>query len=330
MSSAVSFESTCDAPTEDFDELLQGLESKFIPPKYFYDRRGSELFETICTLPEYYPTRTEIAILREHAHDIAKLISPGSVVVELGSGASEKVRLLLDAIEPSAYLGIDISREFLRSATTRLAQDYPWLDVHAACADLSQPLHLTYPPLELPRLVFYPGSSLGNFKPHEAEQFLRQLRPFVGRRQPLAGGLLIGIDLQKDPRILHAAYNDAQGVTAAFNRNLLYRLQRDYGAQVDPEAFAHEAVYNSKEGRIEMYLVSQRDQAIELASHRFEFPQGTRLCTEYSYKYTIDGFADLARRAGYLVEAVWTDAQRLFSVHYLRNSQGQARNSTSK
>jgi dimethylhistidine N-methyltransferase len=314
MSATVSFESTCDAKSDELDELLQGLEAKIIPPKYFYDQRGSELFEAICKLPEYYPTRTEMAILHAHASDIAKLIGPDAVVVELGSGASDKVRLLLDVIRPKAYLGIDISRDFLQAATQRLAEDYPWLDVHAACADLSQPLHLTYPPAELPRLVFYPGSSLGNFRPAEAEQFLRQLRAFVGE----SGGLLVGIDLQKDPRILRAAYNDSQGVTAAFNRNLLYRLKREFGARVTPEAFKHIAVYNGAEGRIEMYLISERDQSIELGRRSFRFPRGSALCTEYSYKYTLEGFARLSQNAGFEVKAAWTDPDRLFSVHYLR------------
>lgn len=295
-------------------EVLQGLEARSISPKFFYDARGSELFEAICDLPEYYLTRTETAILRAYARDIARRTTPGSVLVELGSGASEKVRLLLDALRPSAYLGIDISREFLQGATRRLAQDYPWLAVHAACADFSQTMDLSYPPPALKRLVFFPGSSLGNFTPNEAATFLRRLRPLVGAD----GGFLIGIDLQKDPRVLHAAYNDSQGVTAAFNRNLLYRLRREYGAVVDPEAFAHEAVYNEALGRIEMYLVSGGAQEIRIGGRTFRFAAGERIHTECSYKYTIDGFQQLARNAGYYAEAVWTDLRQYFSVHYLR------------
>ncbi len=295
-------------------ELLAGLEARSLAPKYFYDVRGSELFEAICRLPEYYLTRTETAILRACARDIARRTAPGSVLVELGSGASEKVRLLLDALRPVAYLGIDISRDFLRVATRRLAQDFPWLAVHAACADFSQPLALSYPPPGMKRLVFFPGSSLGNFTPEAATVFLRRLQPLVGP----GGGLLLGVDLQKDPRVLHAAYNDGQGITAAFNRNILYRLRREYGAVVEPEGFAHEALYNEALGRIEMYLTSLRDQEIVLAGRRFRFAAGERLHTEYSYKYTVDGFQALARDAGYQSEAVWTDLRRYFSVHYLR------------
>lgn len=295
-------------------ELLRGLEQRSLPPKFFYDARGSELFESICHLPEYYLTRTETAILRANAADIARRAGAGAVLVELGSGASEKVRLLLEALRPVAYLGIDISREFLQSATRRLAQDYPWLAVHAACADFSQPLALRYPPPGMRRLVFFPGSSLGNFTPAEARVFLERLRPLVAP----GGGFVVGVDLQKDPAVLHAAYNDSQRVTAAFNRNVLYRLRREYGAAVDPEAFAHEAVYNEDLGRIEMYLVSRSRQEIRLAGSRFRFSPGDRLQTEYSYKYTIDGFRALAQEAGFVAEAVWTDLRRYFSVHYLR------------
>lgn len=295
-------------------ELLAGLEARSLAPKYFYDVRGSELFEAICRLPEYYLTRTETAILRACARDVARRTAPGSVLVELGSGASEKVRLLLDALRPVAYLGIDISRDFLRVATRRLARDFPWLAVHAACADFSQPLALSYPPPGMKRLVFFPGSSLGNFTPEEATVFLRRLQPLVGP----GGGFLLGVDLQKDPRVLHAAYNDGQGITAAFNRNVLHRLRREYGAAVEPEGFAHEALYNEALGRIEMYLTSLRDQEIVLAGRRFRFAAGERLHTEYSYKYTVDGFQALARDAGYQSEAVWTDLRRYFSVHYLR------------
>lgn len=295
-------------------ELLQGLKRRSLSPKFFYDTRGSELFESICRLPEYYITRTETAILRAGARDIARRVGPGAVLVELGSGASEKVRLLLEALRPAAYLGIDISREFLQASTRRLAQDYPWLTVHAACADFSQALELSYPPPDMKRLVFFPGSSLGNFTPAEAGAFLRRLHPLV---RP-GGGFLIGVDLQKDPSVLCAAYNDSQRVTAAFNRNVLYRLRREFGAVVDPEAFAHEAVYNEQLGRIEMYLVSRGEQEIAFAGSRFRFRPGERLHTEYSYKYTVAGFQALAREAGYLPEAVWTDVRRYFSVHYLR------------
>lgn len=316
MSAAVRFYDELRAEPDLIGEVVAGLQARprAISPKFFYDARGSELFERICRLPEYYLTRTEISILKACAPDIARRIDPGAVLVELGSGASEKIRLLLDALRPRAYLGIDISRDFLLDATRRLAHDYPWLSVHAACADFSQPMTLSYPPPELPRLVFFPGSSIGNFTPEEAAAFLKRLHPLV---RP-GGGLILGIDLQKDPRVIHAAYNDGQGVTAAFNRNVLFRLRREYGAKVDPDGFAHEAVYNEALGRVEIYLVSLRRQELHLAGSSFAFAAGERLHTEFSYKYTLEGFQALARLAGYHAEAVWTDPRDYFSVHYLR------------
>ncbi len=316
MRPAIRFYDELRAEPDLIGELVAGLAERprRIAPKFFYDARGSELFETICRLPEYYLTRTEISILTAYAAAIARHATPGAVLIELGSGASTKVRLLLDALRPAAYLGIDISRDFLLAATRRLAQDYPWLSVHAACADFTEPLALSYPPPELPRLVFFPGSSIGNFTPEEAAGLLERLRSLVGP----GGAFLLGVDLQKDPRLIRAAYNDARGVTAAFNRNVLYRLRREYGAKVDPEAFAHEAIYNEKLGRIEMYLVSRAMQEIRLAGRQFSFAAGERLHTEYSYKYTVEGFQALAREAGYRAEAVWTDPRHYFSVHCLR------------
>lgn len=314
MKPAISFYDELGREPDVIGELLAGLAARSLSPKYFYDARGSELFEAICRLPEYYLTRTETAILRSCAREVARRTGPGAVLIELGSGASEKVRLLLEALRPAAYVGVDISRDFLQAATRRLAQDYPWLAVHAACADFSQTFTLSYPPPGTKRLVFFPGSSLGNFTRVEAAAFLERLRPVVGP----GGGFLLGIDLQKDPAVLHAAYNDSQGITADFNRNVLYRLRREFGASVEPHAFAHEAVYNRALARIEMYLTSARDQEIVLAGRRFDFPAGERLHTEYSYKYSVEGFQALARKAGYMPEAVWTDLRHYFSVHYLR------------
>jgi dimethylhistidine N-methyltransferase len=316
MKAAVRFYDELAAEPDLIGELAAGLESRprAIAPKFLYDARGSELFERICELPEYYLTRTEISILKACGRDIARRVVPGAVLMELGSGASEKVRLLLDALRPRAYLGIDISRDFLLDSTRRLAHDYPWLAVHAACADFSQPLTLTYPPPELPRLVFFPGSSIGNFTPDEAVAFLEGLHPLV---RP-GGGLLLGVDLQKDPRVIHAAYNDAQGITAAFIRNVLHRLRREYGARLDADGFSHEARYDEELGRVEINLVSRSPQSIRLAGRSFAFALGERLHVEYSYKYTVDGFQRLARLAGYQPEAVWTDPQRYFGVHYLR------------
>ena len=303
---------------EDFrEEVLRGLASqpKRVSSKFFYDRRGSELFEQICRQPEYYPTRTEIGILRACGPELARLAGPGSVLIELGSGASRKVRLLLERLRPSAYVGVDISREFLLQATRRLAQDYPSMEVYALCADLGRPLELASAPFGR-RLAFYPGSSIGNFEPEAAATFLRNLRTLLGP----GGALVIGVDLKKDLASLHAAYNDAAGVTAAFNLNLLRRLQRELGAELDLGGFRHEAFYNEVQGRIEMHIESLRRQTIRIDGHPFPFAAGERLHTENSYKYTIPEFRALAQRAGFVPARVWTDAQSLFSVHYLRSS----------
>lgn len=297
-------------------EVLRGLsrQPRAIPPKFFYDERGSELFDAICRLPEYYLTRAENEILSRCAPEIARLVGPGAVLIEFGSGATEKARYLLDTVQPAGYLGIDISREFLAAATARLARDYPWLAVHAACADFSEPLALHYPPACSTRLVFFPGSSIGNFAPDAAVEFLANQHQLVGTD----GGFVIGVDLKKDERVLHAAYNDAAGVTAAFNLNLLARLQRELGADVDPDGFAHQAQYDAIAGCIDMYLVSRRAQTIRIDDEEFHFAAGERLHTESSYKYTVPEFQALAQRAGYDSTAAWTDAAERFSVHYLR------------
>lgn len=316
MSAPVRFYDHAESESDFLAEVRRGLarRPRAIPPKFFYDRRGSSLFAAICELPEYYLTRTEMGILRERAGEIARRVGRNAVLVELGSGASEKVRLLLEALAPRGYLGIDISRDFLREATERLARDYPRLAVHAACVDFTRPLALSYPPASAMRLVFFPGSSIGNFDPAQSEALLRRLRGLVGP----GGGFVIGVDLKKDPAVLHAAYNDAQGVTAQFNLNLLARMQRELGAELDRAGFEHEASYDAHAGKIDMYLVSRRSQAIRVAGERFAFAAGERLHTESSYKYTIEEFQALAARAGYEPEAAWTDPARLFSVHFLR------------
>ncbi|MCG7600835.1 L-histidine N(alpha)-methyltransferase [Halomonas sp. McH1-25] len=297
------------------DELLQGLRAspKTSSPKFFYDLRGSELFDLICVQPEYYPTRTEEAILRDAAGDIADVVGKDATLIELGSGASRKVRLLLEAVRPTSYLGIDISRDFLLNSTRRLAADYPWLDVHAACADFSQRMTLpTGMACEHP-VAFFPGSSIGNFAPEEAESFLRGLHSLL----PSGSGLLIGVDLIKDEAILNAAYNDAAGVTAAFNLNLLERLRDEFEGDLDPATFSHHAFYDTAHSRIEMHLVSNVDQDIRVAGEIFHFERGETLHTENSYKYSADGFRTLAARAGFESRALWTDPDRLFSIHYL-------------
>jgi len=296
--------------------VLRGLSAqpKHIPPKFFYDRRGSALFEDICRLPEYYLTRIETAILSRCAREIAKLTGPDSVLIELGSGASRKVRLLLETLRPSVYLAVDISREFLLDSTRRLARDYPWLEVHAACADLCTPFSVSGLPQVGRRLAFYPGSSIGNFDPDEARALLSGLCPLLGRD----GALVIGVDFKKDPAILHAAYNDSAGITAMFNLNLLVRLRRELRADVDSAAFAHAAFYNQAAGRIEMHLVSRKAQRIRVDGVPFTFAERETIHTESSYKYTPAEFYALADTAGYKVERTWTDPDQMFSVYYLR------------
>ncbi|MEQ6916266.1 L-histidine N(alpha)-methyltransferase [Halomonas aquatica] len=297
------------------DDVIKGLgrSPKALSPKYFYDEQGSRLFEAICEQPEYYLTRTEEGILAGAAAEIAALVGPDTLMVELGSGASRKVRLLLEAMRPSRYLGVDISRDFLLQSTRRLAADYPWLEVHAAWGDFSRRLNLP-PGVEGRRVVaFFPGSSIGNFTPAEAEAFLSRLR----RALPPGSGVLIGVDLVKERRLLEAAYNDAAGITAAFNLNLLERMRHELGAEVEVDTFRHQAFYNEAASRIEMHLVSDRRQGILLDGRRFAFEEGETLHTENSCKYSVEAFQALAERAGYRSSAVWSDDQALFSVHYL-------------
>jgi dimethylhistidine N-methyltransferase len=287
---------------------------RHISPKYFYDARGSELFEQICELPEYYPTRTELAILSRHVPEIAALMGPRAEIVEFGAGSLRKVRLLLDAMErPARYLPIDISGEHLARSAAALQRDYDGLDVHPVVADYTQRLLL---PATLPgagrRVGFFPGSTIGNFAPHEALHFLQ-----VTAQVLRGGALLLGADLVKDPAILHAAYNDAQGVTAQFNLNLLARANRELRADFVLDQFAHSAFYNSPQQRIEMHLMSRCRQQVVVDGHAFEWDEGDTLHTENSYKFTIEGVRSLALQAGFRPGPVWTDEGRLFSVHWL-------------
>lgn len=317
MSTAVRFHDQHGEETESSfrDDVIAGLGRfpKALSPKYFYDERGSLLFDAICRQPEYYLTRTEEGILAAAAEEIAALVGPESLLVELGSGASRKVRLLLEAMRPTRYLGVDISRDFLLQSTRHLAADYPWLEVHAAWADFSERLHLPAGVDGRRVVAFFPGSSIGNFAPAEAEAFLAELH----RALPPGSGVLIGVDLVKDRAILEAAYNDAAGVTAAFNLNLLERMRRELGASVEPGRFRHRAFFDTQASRIEMHLVSECRQTLVLDQHRFEFAPGETLHTENSCKYARDDFQALARRAGYRPRAVWSDDDELFSVHYL-------------
>ena len=297
-------------------DLMRALASRphAISPKYFYDEPGSRLFDRICELPEYYPTRTELGILRAAAADIAAHMGPHAEVVEFGAGSLRKVRLLLDAMDrPARYLPIDISGEHLARSAAQLQRDYPGLDVLPVVADYTQRLLL---PAALPgagrRVGFFPGSTIGNFTPAEALHFLQ-----VAGQVLQGGALLLGADLVKEPSVLHAAYNDAQGVTAAFNLNLLARANRELGTRFVLEQFAHSAFYNAPQQRIEMHLVSRRRQKVELGGECYELEEGESLHTENSYKFTIDSLRALAMRAGFRPGPVWTDENRLFSVHWL-------------
>lgn len=286
-----------------------------ISPKYFYDAQGSRLFDRICELPEYYPTRTELGILTAHASEIAALMGAHAEIVEFGAGSLRKVRLLLDAMrQPARYLPIDISGEHLAQSATALQRDYAGLEVHPVVGDYTQRLLLPAPlPHAGRRIGFFPGSTIGNFTPPQALQFLS-----VARQVLRGGALLLGADLVKDPAVLHDAYNDAEGVTAAFNLNLLARANRELGTNFVLEQFAHSAFYNAPLQRIEMHLVSRCRQQVSLAGEVFEFEEGETLHTEHSHKFTIDGLSELARRAGFRTGPVWIDAQRLFSVLWLQ------------
>lgn len=282
-----------------------------LSPKWFYDARGSALFERITELPEYYPTRTEVGLLARHSSEMAALAPTGAEIVEFGAGSATKVKHLLAAWRaPSAYLPVDISGEWLLGSAAALKAEYPALTVEPVVADFTAGLAL--PAARGPRVGFFPGSSIGNFDPPRARELLRQMS------QWLAGGsLLIGVDLVKAPAVLHAAYNDAAGVTAEFNRNVLVRAQTELGAGVDPLAFDHSAFYNPSLQRIEMHLVSRSDQRITLAQGAAVLAEGESIHTESSYKYTVSGFQALARSAGWAPRQVWTDPARWFSVHWL-------------
>ncbi len=298
------------------DALLEGLSRplKRIPSKYFYDAPGSELFERITALGEYYPTRTEFGILEENAAEIASVIGPDVELVEFGAGALRKVRVLLDVLEtPRAYVPIDIAGDFLLDVVRPLERDYSGLRVNPVIADFTRPIALG--PLEngaTRRAGFFPGSTIGNFTRPEAVQFLRHARATLN-----GGGLLIGADRVKDPAILHAAYNDAEGVTEAFNKNLLVRANRELGADFDLGGFAHYAYYNAPAQRIEMYLVSLKPQRVTIAGETIAFAEGEAIHTEDSQKFTDDTFRALAAEAGYTVSRVWTDPAGLFSLQWL-------------
>ncbi len=294
------------------EEVLEGLSKtpKQIPPKFFYDRRGSELFDQICDQPEYYPTRTEMSILEAHAEEISQAIGQHCVLIELGSGASRKIRLLLDILKPAQYTGVDISRDFLVHSSEHLAQDFPWLEVHAVCADFSQLLSLPEACQTDRRVAFFPGSSIGNFDPKDAQRFLADVAEMLGK----GGLLLIGVDLKKDKKTLDDAYNDKAGVTAEFNLNLLARMQRELNANINIGNFHHHAFYNQDKGRIEMHLISNQDQSLDLGGKNFHLDAEETIHTESSYKYAPDEFKLMAEKAGFERKNFWSDVRQLFSV----------------
>jgi len=300
---------------EDFRSVvLQGLTQaqKALPPHFLYDKRGSELFDAICHLPEYYLTRTEMAILSTHTNDIARALDH-RVLVELGSGSSQKIRILLQAApQTQTYVGVDISRQHLQESCLALMQDFDDLQTIALCADYTQPLPLDQVPElhQRPTIGFFPGSSIGNLEPTEAVTFLKTVA--------VLGELIVGVDLKKSADILEPAYDDAQGVSAAFALNLLTRINRELGANFDLSQFTYQAHYNKTAGRIEMGIVSQRSQSVHLGDTVISFAQGEILRTEYSYKYTVEEFQLLAMDAGFQPVEVWVDPDQYFSLHHLK------------
>ena len=293
--------------------MIAGLSrpQKALPPKYFYDDAGSRLFERICRLPEYYLTRAELALTRLHIASIARFAGKRCELIEYGSGESLKTRLLIRALRPAAYLPVDISEAALRGAKQRLSREFPWLEIVPVNGDFLRPIRLPQP--RAPRVVYFPGSTIGNLTPEEAHAFLSMTRGQARR-------MLVGVDLRKDANVLHAAYNDSRRVTAAFNLNLLVRINRELGANFNPQRFAHYAFYNAAAGRIEMHLVSLKKQTVAIGGHRFGFEPGESIHTENSYKYSTDGFRALAGQAGFTVHRTWTDRRELFALHALRTA----------
>jgi dimethylhistidine N-methyltransferase len=298
-------------------DVVAGLTAapKRLSPKYFYDSVGSALFERITELPEYYPTRTEIGILNEHAGDIAALIPPGAALIEFGSGSSTKTRIILSAAANlGAYVPVDISAQFLQQHAAELRREYPDFHVLPVAADFTQPFELPAAARAMPRVGFFPGSTIGNFEPHEAAAFLRHAASILGP----GATFIVGVDLVKDTQVLQRAYNDSQGVTAKFNLNLLARINRELGAKLNLACFEHHAFFNRERSRIEMHLASLKRQRLRVCGECIDFRAGETIHTESSYKYSVESFGALARGAGWTPVAVWTDPDCYFSVHALR------------
>jgi len=300
------------------EDVLAGLArtQKSIPPKYFYDETGCRLFEAICELPEYYLTRAELEILRGQAAEIAQFAGPDVELIEFGSGAQAKTRVLIEALQPSLYVPVDIAADTLRVASGGLAEEFPWLNITGICADYTLPLALPeFAGVPIRRkLVFFPGSTIGNFTPAEALAFLKLARKAAGT----GGILLIGVDLKKDKKILDAAYDDSRGLTAQFNLNLLERINRELGGDFQLNRFRHKAFYDPVLGRVEMHLESLYSQFVHVSGKRFDFRAGETIHTEISCKYSMEEFRDLGRKAGFSPEKFWTDSGQLFAVHGMR------------
>ena len=286
---------------------------KRLSPKYFYDVTGSQLFEAITVLPEYYPTRTELGILRDRSQEIVAIVPKNAALVEFGAGATTKVRRLLDECAFGAYVPVDISGDFLEAQVDALRKDFPDLAVYPVAADFTARFALPDAVSAMPKVGFFPGSTIGNFEPHEASAFLRSARDILGKDAQL----VIGVDLEKDERVLYEAYNDAAGVTARFNLNVLHRINRELGGNFDTSAFMHRAIYNRERHRIEMHLISKKAQTVRILGRSFSFRAGDSIHTECSYKYSLDRFTALARGAGWTPRESWTDAACMFSVHAL-------------
>src|SRR6204780_5124380 len=286
---------------------------KRLSPKYFYDAAGSELFEQITLLPEYSPARPELSILRDRGGAISANIPKGAALVEFGVGATTKVRLLLNESALGAYVPVDIFGDFLKAQAEALRQDFPGLAVYPVAADFTAPFALPDAIAAMPKVGFFPGSTLGNFEPHEACAFLRSARDILGKDARMG----IGVDLEKDERLLHDAYNDAAGVTARFNLNVLHRINRELGGDFDIGAFTHRAIYNRERHRIEMHLISRKAQTARVLGRKFSFRAGESIHTESSYKYSLERFTALARGSGWTTRESWTDAASMFSVHAL-------------
>ncbi len=296
-------------------DVIAGLSQhpKQLPPKYFYDEAGSKLFEQITLLPEYYPTRTELRILRDNGLKIAATIPKHAALVEFGAGATTKVRLMLHQCTFDAYVPVDISGDFLNDQADKLRKDFPDLEAYPVTADFTTPFALPPPVSDMPKVGFFPGSTIGNFDPHEACAFLRSARAILGD----GATMIVGVDLEKDEQILHAAYNDADGVTGKFNSNVLVRINRDLGGNFDLSSFVHRAVYNRERHRIEMHLIAKKAQTVRVLGRSFVFRAGESIHTESSYKYSLERFAALARGSGWSPQASWTDPDQMFSVHAL-------------